>query len=134
MGLKPRTPNEGQPDQAYVSTITAEDLAAYAEYADGYESDEEEAEEERPQRPNFALKLSSAVRNFSLPSPEEIKVIALYIFGYIRNAFVTIFFILELKLCKKFQSATHGEVQGAEANYSAVQRGTPHGENSCRAQ
>ena len=79
MGLKPRTPNEGQPDQAYVSTITAEDLAAYAEYADGYESDEEEAEEKRPQRPNFALKLSSAVRNFSLPSPEEIKVISLYI-------------------------------------------------------
>ena len=48
-----------------------------SDYADGYGSDEEEegAAAEKPPRQNFARKLTSAVRNFSLPSPEEIKVV-----------------------------------------------------------
>lgn len=81
MALKPRPPNAEDPTAVtYVSTVTTEELARYAEYADGYGSDEEYEEEvsvqEKQQRKTFADKLSAAkmaVKNFSLPSPEEIK-------------------------------------------------------------
>jgi len=60
-----------------VSTITAEELNAYnAEYADGYPSDEEEEEEMeggKSDKPSMAVKFTTAVKNFSLPSPEDIK-------------------------------------------------------------
>ena len=72
MGLKPRSEEPG-----YVSTITAEELNAYnAEYADGYPSDEEEEEEMeggKSDKPSMAVKFTTAVKNFSLPSPEDIK-------------------------------------------------------------
>merc|ERR1711872_426527 len=72
MGLKPRSED---PTQGYVSTITAEELNAYnAEYADGYPSEEEEEEfDGKPDKPSMAVKFTTAVKNFSLPSPEDIK-------------------------------------------------------------
>jgi len=80
MAFKPRPPNEDT-TLTYVSTVTTKELNTYTtEYADGCESDEYEGEEDvespehRPERKSFANKLSSAVKNFSLPSPEEIKV------------------------------------------------------------
>jgi hypothetical protein len=81
MGLKPREPAEdsgggGGVGQTYVSSVTAEEMQAMAaEYADGYPSDEdlyEEAGEAKEAKPNLASKMSSAVKNFSLPSPNDI--------------------------------------------------------------
>jgi len=83
MGLKPRSPTDGEeaPGSGYVSTITTQELNKYhaAEYADGYPSDEDADEDDdymdepRGDKPSIATKLSSAVKNFSLPSPEDIK-------------------------------------------------------------
>jgi len=81
MGLKPRSPSEDDEPGGYVSTITTQELNKYhaAEYADGYPSDEdaEEDEEYIDERPrdktSIATKLTSAVKNFSLPTPEDIK-------------------------------------------------------------
>jgi len=81
MGLQPRTgtPADGDPGGSnYVSTITAEELGRYnsgeyAEYADGYPSDEEEDNQGKSDKPSFANKISNAVRNFTLPSSDDIK-------------------------------------------------------------
>jgi len=78
MGLQPRSGGDHGESGAYVSTITAEELGRYtsAEYADGYPSDAEEddtAGEGKQDKPSFADKISNAVKNFSLPSPEDIK-------------------------------------------------------------
>lgn len=91
MALKPRPPNEDPTGVTYVSTVTTEELARYAEYADGYGSDEEYEEEaavQEKQRKTFADKLTAAkmaVKNFSLPSPEEIKEYFKYIKSHYRN-------------------------------------------------
>ena len=94
MALKPRQVEE---EKGYVSTITAEDLAAYADgYADGYDSDEYEEENqyaEIEKKKTFGDKLSAAkmaVKNFSLPSPDEIKeyiFILLSLKVFIKNYF-----------------------------------------------
>jgi len=79
MALKPREVDQAE-GRGYVSTITAEDLAAYADgYADGIDSDEYEEENqyaEIEKKKTFGDKLTAAkvaIQNFSLPSPDEIK-------------------------------------------------------------
>ena len=81
MALKPREVDQAE-GRGYVSTITAEDLAAYADgYADGIDSDEYEEENhyaEIEKKKTFGDKLTAAkvaIQNFSLPSPDEIKVL-----------------------------------------------------------